>query len=96
MADAVLPTLSVGLALVRVLAEPLVQVLQCHSTPRGAHERAVDELRVRLFLFTVRNVAGRAATAGWAVDGAALRAMAVLSGRDILRVVNSAREVIAR
>jgi hypothetical protein len=49
VADAVLPALGVVLAFVRVVAEPLVDLLQRHGAPRRAQEGAVDEFGVGFF-----------------------------------------------
>lgn len=51
--NAVLPALGVTLALLGVLAEPLVDVLEGHGLVGGAHERLVDKLRIGKLGFAV-------------------------------------------
>lgn len=47
MADAVLPSLAAALGLVRVVPEPLVDLLEAHAAVWTAHEGSKDELGVR-------------------------------------------------
>lgn len=51
--DTVLPPFCITLALFGVLAEPLVDILQCHGLVGGAHERFVDKLRIGQLGFVV-------------------------------------------
>ena len=45
MTDAVLPSLGIAFALLSVLTEPLVNVLEGHGLVGGAHEGLVNQLR---------------------------------------------------
>lgn len=47
MTDAVLPSLPAPLGFLRVISEPLVDLLETHAAVRAAHEGSVDELSIR-------------------------------------------------
>lgn len=51
--NTVLPPFRITLALLGVLAEPLVDVLQRHGLVGGAHERLVNKLRIGQLGFAV-------------------------------------------